>query len=285
MRTEESRASDRAMAPRLPGRRSVTVASLLLPLACVASCTAWPVVAGDGGTPGDATAEERMPEARAVDREPAVEAEAAPPRAPACASDPECAPPTPYCVAGVCASIKALGNACASPSECPSGHCVDGVCCSAAACPVCEACVAAGSCAPAMTGPSCTTAHASASACDGQGACGETQCDPGYLDCDSDKTDGCETPFGVSNCGSCESICQPANAVGAVCSPSGGCGYTSCAPFGTGGSLYLDCDGNTANGCESSPSAPSTCGGCGTQCGAAFTCDEGSPGAYACIHE
>jgi hypothetical protein len=122
---------------------------------------------------------------------------------------------------------------------------------------VCEACVAAGSCAPAMTGPSCTTAHASASACDGQGACGETQCDPGYLDCDSDKTDGCETPFGVSNCGSCES----------------------------GGSLYLDCDGNTANGCESSPSAPSTCGGCGTQCGAAFTCDEGSPGAYACIHE
>ena len=66
---------------------------------------------------------------------------------------------------------------------------------------------------------------------------------------------------------------------------SSGCGYASCAPFGTGRSLYLDCDGNAANGCESSPSAPSTCGSCGTQCGAAFTCDEGSPGAYSCVHE
>jgi hypothetical protein len=79
MRTEASRASDRATAPRLPGRRLPMVASLLTPVACVASCAAWPAVAGDGGTPGDAAAEERMPEARAADQEPALEVEAAPP--------------------------------------------------------------------------------------------------------------------------------------------------------------------------------------------------------------
>ena len=336
MRTEDRWVSNRATPPRSAGRRSV--ASLLLPVAFAASCTGWPAVAGDGGTPGDAAPGERTPEAGAGDQEPALEAEAALPEARACASDPECTPPTPYCVAGRCASIRTLRNACASPSECPTGHCVDGVCCIAAGCPTCEACGSTGSCAPAERGTSCTTAHASASACDGQGGCGETQCDPGYLDCDSslsngcetaiglsncggcgilcipyhvtlavcsassagctyaacspgyldcdgDKTNGCETPISVSNCGTCGSICQPANAIGAVCSPSSGCGYTSCAPLGTGGSLYLDCDGNTANGCESSPSAASTCGSCQTHCGAAFTCDEGPPGAYACVHE
>lgn len=333
MRTKNSRASNRVRATWLPGRRLVG-ASLVIPVACL-SCTAWPAVPGDGGTPADSATDERIAEAGAADREPALKAEAA---APACASDPECAPPTPYCVAGVCASIKPLGNACASPSECPSGHCVDGVCCSAAACPMCEACGAAGSCAPAMAGTVCTTAHASAAACDGQGGCGETQCDPGYLDCDAnrgsgcetvigldncgvcgvlcspdhvtvavcsaasagctygacslgyldcdgDKTNGCETPVGVANCNACGTVCRPAHAVGPICSPSSGCGYSSCASFGTGGGLYLDCDGNAANGCESSPAAASTCGSCGTDCGVAFTCDEGPPGAYACVHE
>jgi hypothetical protein len=329
MMVEESGAwqSKRARAHRVSGRLSPTAASLLVSLGSAASCTVWPLAQGHGVEPRDAASEEQAPQA-----------EAAPPEAPACADDPECAAPTPYCVAGVCASYKAIGSACAAPLECPNGHCVDGVCCSAAACPACEACGSAGSCAPASTGTSCTTAHASASVCDGQGTCGETECEPGYLDCDGspsdgcetaiglahcggcgvvfspehvtvalcsasdavctyaacspgyldcdgDKTNGCETPVGVSNCGTCGSTCQPANAIGPVCSPSGGCGYTSCAPFGTGGSLYLDCDGNTANGCESSPSAASTCGGCGNQCGAAFYCDQTSPGVYGCVHE
>jgi hypothetical protein len=284
MRTEDSRVSDRAMPPRPPGRQPAAVALLLLPVAFAASCTAWPAAAGDGAAPGDAAADERIPEA-AADQEPALEAEAGLPEGRACASDPECAPPTPYCVAGLCASIGALGSACASPSECPTGHCVDGVCCIAAGCPECEACGSAGSCAPVSSGTSCTTPNALASACDGQGSCGETRCDPGYLDCDGNPSNGCETAIGLSNCGTCGSICQPANAVGAVCSASSGCGYTSCAPYGTSGALYLDCDGNTANGCESNPSAVSTCGSCGNQCGAAFYCDQGSPGAYSCIHE
>ena len=116
MRAEDSRASNRAMAPRLPGRRSVAVASLLMPVACVASCTVWPAVAGDGGTRGHAAADERLPEAGAAGQEPALEAEAGPPQAPACASDPQCAAPTRYCVAGVCASTKALGSACSAIS-------------------------------------------------------------------------------------------------------------------------------------------------------------------------
>jgi hypothetical protein len=57
MRTEESRASNRAMASRMPGRRLPTVASLFMPLVCMASRTAWPAVAGDGGAPGDAAAD------------------------------------------------------------------------------------------------------------------------------------------------------------------------------------------------------------------------------------
>jgi hypothetical protein len=42
MRTEASRASDRTTARRLPGRRLPAVAFFLIPVACVASCTAGP---------------------------------------------------------------------------------------------------------------------------------------------------------------------------------------------------------------------------------------------------
>jgi hypothetical protein len=287
MRTEASAVVESKRATPYRGSRRRSPPAMLL-LVGVASCTVWPAMTGDaggeGGEPRDAASHERAPEAGAADREPMPEAEAAPPEAPACASDPQCALPTPYCVAGVCASTRALGSLCTSPPECPGGRCVDGVCCIASACPVCEACGSAGSCAPASSATACTTPHASASACDGQGNCGETQCESGYLDCDGDKTNGCETPISVSNCDTCGSICQPANTVGPVCSPGSGCGYTSCAPFGTGGSFYLDCDGNTANGCESNPSAASTCGSCGNRCGAAFTCEQGSSGAYACFH-
>ena len=85
---------------------------------------------------------------------------------------------------------QSAGQRGTSPSGCPSGYCVDGVCRIAAGCPTCEACGSTGSCAPAERGTSCTTAHASASACDGQGACGETQCDPGCLGCDGNPSNG-----------------------------------------------------------------------------------------------
>jgi hypothetical protein len=221
----------------------------LMPLACVASCTVWPAVTGDAGEPRDAAAEQR-----------ALEAESAPPEAPACAGDPECAAPTPYCVPGVCASTRALGSACTSPPECPSGHCVDGVCCIAAACPMCEACGVAGSCAPAATGTACTTSHASASGCDGQGSCGETQCDPGYLDCDGSPRDGCETAIGLSNCGGCGVLCSPEYVTVPLCSAgSAGCTYAACSPG------YLDCDGDKTNGCET-PISVANCGTCGSIC-------------------
>jgi hypothetical protein len=122
MRTEASAVfeSEPATANRVSKRRSPTAALVLMPLACVASCTVGPVVTGDAGGDGrelrDAAPEQRE-----------LEAEAAPPEAPLCATDPECAAPTPYCVAGVCASTRRLGSACTSPPECPSGHCVDGV--------------------------------------------------------------------------------------------------------------------------------------------------------------
>jgi SAM-dependent methyltransferase len=134
---------------------------LFLPVAFAASCTAWPAVAGDGAAPGDAAADERIPEA-AADQEPALEAEAELPEGRACASDAECAPPTQYCVAGLCAAIKTLGNACASPSDCASGHCVNGICCSVSTCPMWQACGGAGACAPVPSGTVCVTPNAAA---------------------------------------------------------------------------------------------------------------------------
>ena len=312
MKTEAMGAfeSKRRAAHGAAGERSPGATWLLLPAACVASCTLLPPVPGDGAEPRDAAGDGRISETGAADQGRAPEAE----------------------------ETRALGSACASPPESASGHCVNGVCCSAAVCPMCEACGGAGACTPVPSGTVCATANASASACDGQGSCGETQCAPGYLDCDGnpsggcetaiglancgacgllcspenvtvavcsapgavctyaacssgyldcdgDMSSGCETPVSVSNCGACGSICQPAHVVAAECSASGVCGYTSCEPFETGGSHYLDCDGNTANGCESNPSAASTCGSCATQCGAAYTCDQASPGVYSCFHE
>ncbi len=72
MRTEDSRASNRATPPRPPGRRSVAVAiaPLLRPVAFAASCTGWPAEAGDGGTPGDAAADEQIPESGAASTRP-----------------------------------------------------------------------------------------------------------------------------------------------------------------------------------------------------------------------
>jgi hypothetical protein len=80
--------SRRAAAHRGSRRRSPTAALVLMPVACLASCTAWTAPAGDGVEPRDAAAEERRPEA-AADQEPALEAEAeaALPEGRVCAGD------------------------------------------------------------------------------------------------------------------------------------------------------------------------------------------------------
>lgn len=235
-------------------------------------------------------------------------------------------------------STQRLGTACEAGEECATGYCTDGVCCSTASCPPCQTCGSSGACVPAPSGTACTAPHASAAACDGNGSCLETGCQPGYLDCDGDpnngcetsfslpncggcgvecrpdnviaavcstsgdcgysacrpgyldcdgdKSNGCETPFSMSNCGSCGTACAPANVFGASCTPtSGGCTYATCAVADSAGHLYLDCDGNKANGCESDPSAEATCGACTNSCLSEFSCELRSPGGYSCRND
>jgi hypothetical protein len=107
-------------------------------------------------------------------------------------------------------------------------------------------------CAPANATPSCSA-----------GVCGYTVCNPGFADCDGNRTNGCEVDLNSnpSHCGRCNNACAPANATPAC--TMGACGYSSCnAGFG-------DCDGNRANGCETNTQTTvAHCGGCGRACSA-----------------
>ena len=53
----------------------------------------------------------------------------------------------------------------------------------------------------------CAPAHASGAACV-SGACGYSQCDTGFGDCDGNAANGCETPLDTNaNCGACGNAC------------------------------------------------------------------------------
>jgi hypothetical protein len=87
-----------------------------------------------------------------------------------------------------------------------------------------------------------------------QGPPYETPCPPGYANCDGDPANGCEVDItsDADHCGACGVTCPgQENAMG-VC-VAGSCG-TAC-PVGT-----YDCDGDPANGCESTYGCdPATC--------------------------
>jgi hypothetical protein len=94
-------------------------------------------------------------------------------------------------------------------------------------------------------------------------------CPPGLGDCDGDPTNGCETNLVLPNacgttCGNrvdCSSTVK--NASGADC-VAGLCSYSSCK----GG--FGDCDGDKANGCETTLT---TVGSCGTSCATKVDCN------------
>ena len=97
-------------------------------------------------------------------------------------------------------------------------------------------------------------------------------CPAGFKDCNNNPADGCETPINtIANCGACGKSCTFPNA-SALC--SGG----SCA-LGTCNSGFGNCDGNSANGCETPLSSISNCGSCGKSCSfqnASAVCSNGS---------
>ncbi len=85
-------------------------------------------------------------------------------------------------------------------------------------------------------------------------------CNAGFGDCDTSRTNGCETSTttDIANCGACGRACAARANATASCS-SGACAYACAAGFG-------DCDGNAANGCEAPLTANANCGACGRSC-------------------
>jgi len=71
-------------------------------------------------------------------------------------------------------------------------------------------------------------------------------CSFGYLDCDSNRANGCEkSGTTLTDCGMCEHTCDAVvNVVNVLCSFEGECEYDSCQ------SGYLECDTHLYTGCE-----------------------------------
>lgn len=92
------------------------------------------------------------------------------------------------------------------------------------------------------------------------GVC-QIQCQAGFGNCNSDRSDGCElrTSDSATNCGVCGRVCASVNA-SSVCSVSL-CGLGACDPG------FANCDEEPANGCETDTKVDVlNCSGCGQAC-------------------
>ncbi len=88
------------------------------------------------------------------------------------------------------------------------------------------------------------------------GLCVVDACDPPWVDCDGDVTNGCEANPDVdpNDCGSCNNVCAP----GEQCQ-GGICGVF--CPLGK-----ANCDGDALNGCEVDLGTVADCAFCGDAC-------------------
>ena len=163
------------------------------------------------------------------------------------------------CVGGACVDRMCVDVTCPAGQVCAAGNCYDpdcGIPC--AADEVCEngVCVttdcAGGRCCPPV-------------ACDTVSQCVIFNCDGADLICllpdgatEGTWSDPAAMQSDVDNCGSCRTLCRRTNATpqcsGGVCS------------IGQCDALWGDCDGNDANGCETSLETLTDCGGCGVIC-------------------
>jgi hypothetical protein len=106
-------------------------------------------------------------------------------------------------------------------------------------------------------GAACSLANATSTCA--TGTCEIQSCNSGWGNCDGVTANGCETSLTtLTNCGSCGAACSLANAT-ATCA-TGACEIASCD------SGWGNCDGNTANGCETQLNSDTNCGGCGVSC-------------------
>jgi hypothetical protein len=124
----------------------------------------------------------------------------------------------------------------------------------------------------------CTIAGAAAMC--SAGMCVRSRCETGRGDCDGDPTNGCEVDFtrDPANCGRCGVTCTAPGAT-AACT-MGVCGIGRC------NTNLGDCDGNSANGCEtdltSNVNHCMTCGNVCTASGAIPACRSGRCGYTTC---
>ena len=118
-------------------------------------------------------------------------------------------------------------------------------------------------------GASCPAPPNGVAACS-RGACAFT-CVAGFADCDGDAVNGCETDTrtSTSHCGGCGRACVTPG--GTPSCAASVCAVSAC----TAG--RADCDGSSANGCETdTATARAHCGGCGRACAAGAACSAGT---------
>ncbi len=125
-------------------------------------------------------------------------------------------------------------------------------------------------------GSACDTAHSTGAGCTGT-TCTYGGCASGYADCSTaaPDLDGCETSLtSTSSCGACGRACD--SATGTPSCNGTTCSYR-CKP-GLG-----DCNAATApdtDGCETSLTTTSNCGGCGVTCKACHSHSNGLGQSY-----
>ncbi len=175
----------------------------------------------------------------------------------------QCGPDCSRCVAeyadachqGLCACGD--GPLCSGDDRCCDGQCLD-VWSSTAHCGMCF-----NDCEQAV-------AHASGEKSCSAGVCDYLgDCDYGFLDCDGQRSNGCERPANrVDTCGACDVDCNVlighVSQAQKICTDTGAgfvCDYT-----GSCGNDFADCDDDRSNGCETWLTETTSCGGCGVDC-------------------
>ena len=107
--------------------------------------------------------------------------------------------------------------------------------------------------------------NASGASCKG-GVCDYLECDSGYLDCDGDRTNGCEQVADAKHCGDCNDDCTNTNVylhtTNQGCDGDAGTCTFECVPG------YDDCNADISDGCETPLSTGTDCGQCFHDCAA-----------------
>jgi len=109
-------------------------------------------------------------------------------------------------------------------------------------------------------GNACVSSEGYTSTCV-SGACSTIVCAAGQANCNTEANDGCEINLGTNptHCGACQHACAVPNATAA-------CTGGACA-VGTCNAGFANCDGVSANGCETTLGDDvANCGSCGNAC-------------------